>query len=249
MTFIFMKHSPTIRDSVPILGNDHPMRILIVEDEEKLAEPLKKGLELQGFTVDYLQDAEKARTRVKLYRDEYDCILLDLMMPGVDGATIAKEAREEGVTTPIIMLTARDETEMKVKLLNLGADDYIVKPYSIEEVVARINAVMRRPEQSIASVLKVRDIELDPGTHIVTKAGEPVQLTLKEFSLLEFFMRHPSEALKREAVLDHVWSFDFPAFSNVLDVHMKNLRKKLDDYGTGDPLFETIRGIGYRLNA
>lgn len=225
------------------------MRILIVEDEEKLAEPLKKGLELHGFTVDYLQDSEKARTRVKLYRDEYDVVLMDLMMPGIDGATITKEAREEGVTTPIIMLTARDETDMKVKLLNMGADDYIVKPYSIEEVVARINAVMRRPEQSIQTVLTVRDITLDPGKHVVTKSDKEVALTLKEFSLLEFFMRHPNEAMKREAVLDHVWSFDFPAFSNVLDVHMKNLRKKLDDYGDSDPLFETIRGIGYRLNA
>ncbi len=244
-----MKLSYTVRDSVSIFRNTVYMRILIVEDEEKLAEPLKKGLELNGFTVDYLQDAEKARTRVKLYRDEYDCILLDLMMPGVDGATICREAREEGVTTPIIMLTARDETDMKVKLLNLGADDYMVKPYSIEEVIARINAVMRRPEQSIATVLKVRDIELDPGKHTVMKDGEAIQLTLKEFSLLEFFMRHPNEAMKREAVLDHVWSFDFPAFSNVLDVHMKNLRKKLDDYGDEYPLFETIRGIGYRLNA
>jgi two-component system OmpR family response regulator len=244
-----MKLSSVLRDSVAIHVTLLNMRILIVEDEEKLAEPLKKGLELHGFTVDYLQDAEKARTRVKLYRDEYDCILLDLMMPGVDGATIAKEAREEGVTTPIIMLTARAETDMKVKLLNLGADDYIVKPYSLDEVVARINAVMRRPETQLPSVLKIRDIELDPGQHTVIKGGEPVALTLKEFSLLEFFMRHPNEALKREAVLDHVWSFDFPAFSNVLDVHMKNLRKKLDDYGDGDPLFETIRGIGYRLNA
>jgi len=232
-----------------IFTNALSMRILIVEDEEKLAEPLKKGLELNGFTVDYVQDAEKARTRVKLYRDEYDCILLDLMMPVVDGATICKEAREEGVTTPIIMLTARDETDMKVKLLNLGADDYIAKPYALPEVVARINAVLRRPEQSVATVLKIRDITLDPGKHTVTKDGKEISLTLKEFSLLEFFMRHPNEAMKREAVLDHVWSFDFPAFSNVLDVHMKNLRKKLDDYGEDDPLFETIRGVGYRLNA
>lgn len=223
------------------------MRLLIVEDEPKLAEPLKKGLEMKGFTVDYLEDAEKARTRVKLYRDEYDLILLDLMMPGVDGATICREAREEGVTTPIIMLTARDETDMKVKLLNMGADDYIVKPYSIEEVAARVNAVLRRPEQSLPTVLTVRDITLDPAKHVVTKGGEEVALTLKEFSLLEFFMRNPGEALKREAVLDHVWSFDFPAFSNVLDVHMKNLRKKLDDYDD-TPLFETIRGVGYRLN-
>ncbi|MDB5245568.1 MAG: Two-component system, OmpR family, response regulator [Parcubacteria group bacterium] len=224
------------------------MRILLVEDEVKLAEPLKKGLELKGYTVDYLEDSEKARTRILLYRDEYDLILLDLMMPGVDGATICKEAREAGVTTPIIMLTARGETDMKVKLLNLGADDYIVKPYSIEEVVARMNAVLRRPEVALSTILSVRDITLDPTKHTVTKGGKEISLTLKEFSLLEFFLRHPNEAMKREEVLDHVWSFDFPAFSNVLDVHMKNLRKKLDDYADQDPLFETIRGIGYRLN-
>ena len=225
------------------------MRILIVEDEVKLGEALKKGLEMRGFTADYLEDSEKALTRIKLYRNEYDLILLDLMMPGVDGAQICREARAEGVTTPIIMLTARDETDMKVKLLDLGADDYITKPYKMEEVIARVNAVLRRPETALPTVLAVRDITLDPGKHVVTKGGKEVALTLKEFSLLEFFMRHPNEALKREAVLDHVWSFDFPAFSNVLDVHMKNLRKKLDDYGDSDPLFETIRGVGYRLNA
>lgn len=224
------------------------MRILIVEDEEKLAEATKKGLELKGFTVDWLDDSEKARTRIMLYRDEYDLILLDLMLPGVDGATICKDVRAEGVTTPIIILTARDETENKVELLNLGADDYLPKPFSFDELVARINAVLRRPEQALPSVLTIRDITLDPGKHTVTKGGKEVSLTLKEFSLLEFFMRHPNQALKREAVLDHVWSFDFPAFSNVLDVHMKNLRKKLDDYENSDPLFETIRGVGYRLN-
>jgi DNA-binding response OmpR family regulator len=224
------------------------MRILIVEDEEKLAQATKKGLELKGFTVDWLAEGEKARTRMMLYRDEYDIVLLDLMLPGVDGATICKEVRESGVTTPIIVLTARDETESKVDLLNLGADDYLAKPFSFDELVARINAVLRRPEQALPSVLTVRDITLDPAKHTVTKGGKEVSLTLKEFSLLEFFMRHPNEAVKRETVLDHVWSFDFPAFSNVLDVHMKNLRKKLDDYGEADPLFETIRGIGYRLN-
>jgi len=224
------------------------MRILIVEDEEKLAEATKKGLELKGFTVDWLAEGEKARTRMLLYRDEYDLILLDLMLPGIDGSAICKDVRAEGVTTPIIVLTARDETETKIDLLNLGADDYLAKPFSFDELVARINAVLRRPEQALPSVLTVRDITLDPAKHIVTKGGEEVSLTLKEFSLLEFFMRHPNEAMKREAVLDHVWSFDFPAFSNVLDVHMKNLRKKLDDYGEDDPLFETIRGVGYRLN-
>lgn len=224
------------------------MRILIVEDEEKLAEATKKGLELKGFTVDWLAEGEKARTRMMLYRDEYDLVLLDLMLPEVDGATICKDVREAGVTTPIIVLTARDETDMKVDLLNLGADDYLPKPFSFDELVARMNAVLRRPEQALPSVLSIRDITLDPAKHTVTKGGQEVSLTLKEFSLLEFFMRHPNEAVKRETVLDHVWSFDFPAFSNVLDVHMKNLRKKLDDYGESDPLFETIRGIGYRLN-
>jgi DNA-binding response OmpR family regulator len=224
------------------------MRILIVEDEAKLAQAIKKGLELKGFTVDWLEDGEKARTRILLYKNEYDLILLDLMLPDVSGNEICRDVREAGVTTPIIMLTARDEVEYKIELLNSGADDYITKPFSFDEMIARIQAVLRRPEQSIAGVLKVRDIELDPAKHSVTKNDKEVSLTLKEFSLLELFMRSPDKALTRETILDHVWSFDFPGFSNVLDVHMKNLRKKLSDNATNDPLFETIRGVGYRLN-
>lgn len=225
------------------------MRILVVEDEAKLAEAVKKGLELKGFTVDWLENGEKARTRILLYKNEYDLVLLDLMLPDVDGATICRDVREAGVMTPIIMLTARDETEYKIDLLNSGADDYITKPFSFDELVARIQAVLRRPSDALPGKLQVRDLELDPVRHTVTKSEQPVQLTLKEFSLLELFMRHINEALPREQILDHVWSFDFPGFSNVLDVHMKNLRKKLDDYGDTDPLFETIRGVGYRLNA
>lgn len=224
------------------------MRILLVEDETKLAEAVKRGLELKGFTVDWLSDGDKARTRVLLYKDEYDLVLLDLMLPDVDGATICRDAREAGVTTPIIMLTARDETEYKIDLLNMGADDYITKPFSFDELVARIQAVLRRPSDALPGTLTVRDIELDPVRHSVTKGGKEISLTLKEFSLLELFMRHPNETLPREQILDHVWSFDFPGFSNVLDVHMKNLRKKLDDYADADPLFETVRGVGYRLN-
>ncbi len=223
------------------------MRILIVEDEAKLAEALKRGLESKGFAVDWLADSEKARTRIMLYRDEYED-----RAPAEGGATgagvppgPARAAR--GVRTPIIILTARDETEYKVELLNCGADDYLAKPFSFEELVARINAVLRRPEQTVATSLKVRDIEMDTGKRSVTKAGKDVALTLKEYSLLEFFLRHPDEALTRESILDHVWSFDFPGFSNVLDVHMKNLRKKLDTYDDA-PLFETVRGVGYRLN-
>ena len=224
------------------------MRILIVEDEAKLAEAVKRGLELKGFSVDWLSDSDKARTRILLYKDEYDLVLLDLMLPGISGDQICRDVREAGVTTPIIMLTARDEIEYKIDLLNSGADDYITKPFAFDELIARINAVLRRPEQSHTGPLKIRDIELDPTKHSVTKGGTEVSLTLKEFSLLELFMRHPDEALPRETILDHVWNFDFPGFSNVLDVHMKNLRKKLDDHENNDPIFETIRGVGYRIN-
>jgi DNA-binding response OmpR family regulator len=224
------------------------MRILIVEDEAGLAEALKKGLELKGYAVDWLGSGEEARTRILLYRNEYDLIILDLMLPGTDGATICRDARAQGVTTPIIVLTARDEAEQKIDLLNLGADDYMVKPFAFDELVARITAVLRRPESALPALLTVRDLTLDPSRHVVTKSGKDVPLTLKEFALLEFFMRKPGVALSREDILDHVWNFDFSGFSNVLDVHMKNLRKKLDDYGNDSPLFETVRGVGYRLN-
>lgn len=221
------------------------MHILIVEDEEKLAKALKKGLELKGFAVDWLNDSEKARTRILLYRTEYDLIILDLMLPGIDGATITESVRKEGVTTPIIILTARNETEHKVDLLNKGADDYVVKPFSFEELISRINAVLRRPQVAQPVILRVGELEMNTSTRTVTKRGEEVPLTLKEFSLLECFMRQPNEVLSREKLFDHVWDFNSLSWSNVLDVHMKNLRKKLD--GSSDPLFETVRGVGYRL--
>jgi DNA-binding response OmpR family regulator len=222
------------------------MHILIVEDEEKLAKALKKGLELKGFAVDWLADSEKARTRILLYRNEYDLIILDLMLPGIDGATITESVRKDNVTTPIIILTARNETEHKVDLLNKGADDYIVKPFSFEELLARINSVMRRPTVAQPIVLKVGDLEMDTSTRTVKKEGSEIPLTLKEFSLLECFMRQPNEVLSREKLSDHVWDFNSLSWSNVLDVHMKNLRKKLNNEGDS-PLFETVRGVGYRL--
>ena len=221
------------------------MHLLIVEDEEKLARALKKGLELKGFAVDWLSDSEKAKTRILLYRNEYDLIILDLMLPGIDGATITESVRKEGVTTPIIILTARNETEHKVDLLNKGADDYIVKPFSFEELLSRINAVLRRPATQKPVTLKVGELEMDTATRTVRKRGEEIPLTLKEFSLLECFMRQPNEVLSREKLFDHVWDFNSLSWSNVLDVHMKNLRKKL--HNDGEPMFETVRGVGYRL--
>jgi DNA-binding response OmpR family regulator len=205
------------------------MRILVVEDDARLAETLKRGLEMKGFTVDIVTEGEKARTRILLYKDAYDVIVLDRMLPGSDGGEICRDVREEGILTPIIMLTARDEDSSKVELLNAGADDYLTKPFSFDELVARISALLRRPTSTLPSVLKVRDIEFDLGKRVATKAGKPLLLTLKEFSLLEYFMRQPNEALPRERILDHAWGFDFLGFSNVLDVHIKNLRKKIDD--------------------
>ncbi len=224
------------------------MHLLIVEDEEKLAKALKKGLESKGFAVDWLSDSEKARNRILLYRNEYDLILLDLMLPGIDGAAITDSVRKEGVSTPIIILTGRNETEHKVDLLNKGADDYIVKPFSFEELLARISSVLRRPSTTTPVTLRVGDIEMETATRVVRKNNKEIPLTLKEFSLLECFMREPGVVLTREKLFDHVWDFNSLSWSNVLDVHMKNLRKKLGSDEDGEPpLFETVRGVGYRL--
>lgn len=229
------------------------MHLLIVEDEEKLAKALKKGLEIKGYAVDWLADSQKALNRILMYRKEYDLILLDLMLPGMDGAEITEKVRQADVTTPIIILTARNETEHKVDLLNKGADDYIVKPFSFDELLARINSVLRRPSVTKPVILTVGDVSMDTATRTVTKGGKEIPLTLKEFSLLECFMRQPGEVLTREKLFDHVWDFNALSWSNVLDVHMKNLRKKLT-YGTdtngktSERFFETVRGVGYRLS-
>lgn len=223
------------------------MRLLIVEDEPKLAQVLKKGLEQKGFAVDWIADGEKAHSRILLYRKDYDLILLDVMLPGLDGADITESVRKEKVTTPIIVLTSRGETEHKVELLNKGADDYVVKPFAFSELVARINSVMRRPAVTQPSILKVGPLEMDASTRIVKKDGEEVPLTLKEFSILECFMREPNKVLSRENLIDHVWDFNSLSLSNVLDVHMKNIRKKLKD-DDGEQLFQTVRGVGYRLS-
>ncbi len=221
------------------------MHLLIVEDEEKLAKALKRGLESRGYAVDWLADPEKARNRILLYRNEYDLILLDLMLPGMDGAAITENVRKEGVSTPIIILTARGETEHKVELLNKGADDYLVKPFSFEELIARITSVLRRPKVAQPVILKVGTLEMDLSTRTVRRDGTEIPLTLKEFALLECFMREPQTVLSREKLFDHVWDFNSLSWSNVLDVHMKNLRKKLAH--DSEPVFETVRGVGYRL--
>ncbi|MBP9816730.1 MAG: response regulator transcription factor [Candidatus Pacebacteria bacterium] len=224
------------------------MRILIVEDEQKLAEGIKKGLEKRGYAVDMVDDGDKALTRLSVHRSDYDLVILDLMLPSKSGYEVCEGARARGVTVPILVLTARNEVENKVRLLLSGADDYLVKPFSFEELLARVHALLRRPATTVPDVLRVADIELDPSEHIVRRSGVEVPLTLKEFTLLEYFLRHPNEVVNREDLLSHLWDFNYESFSNVIDVHVKNLRRKLD--APDEPsLIETVRGVGYRLRA
>jgi len=224
------------------------MKILLVEDEQKLSAALSKGLSIEGYTVDVIADGKKALTRISLHRSDYDLIILDLMLPSMDGLEICKQVREWNITVPILVLTARAETDTKVQLLTSGADDYLVKPFSFAELVARMRALMRRPTEKLPEKLVIGTIELDPGSRKVTREGKEVPLTLKEFGLLEYFMRHPNQVVNREDLLNHLWDFNYAGFSNVVDVHVKNLRRKLSDGDRGE-LLETVRGIGYRLAA
>jgi len=222
------------------------MRILLVEDEKKLADVIARGLTQKGYAVDVINEGDKAFDRISLNHIDYDLVVLDLMLPGMDGTSITKAVRERDITVPILILTARDEVENKVDLLLSGADDYLVKPFSFDELTARIQALLRRPTEMLQSTLKVRDIELKPAEREVKKDGKIIPLTLKEFVLLEYFMRHPNKAINREELLSHLWDFNYDSFSNVVDVHVKNLRRKLDKNGDKD-LLETVRGVGYRL--
>jgi DNA-binding response OmpR family regulator len=168
------------------------------------------------------------------------------MLPSMDGYEICKQVREMNITIPILVLTARGETDTKVQMLLTGADDYLVKPFSFAELVARLKALMRRPTESLPETLKIGDIELNPGERSVKREGQEIALTLKEFGLLEYFMRHPNQVVNREDLLNHLWDFNYVGFSNVVDVHVKNLRRKLSQGGNRDVL-ETVRGIGYRM--
>jgi len=222
------------------------MKVLLVEDETKLADAIKHGLELEGYAVDIVSDGKKALTRVSLHRDDYDIVILDLMLPSMDGLEVCKEMRAKNITLPVLVLTARSEIDTKVSLLLSGADDYLVKPFSFAELSARLQALLRRPQENLPEVLEIGTIKLDLGTRRVSRAGKDIPLTLKEFGLLEYFMRHPNQVVNREDILNHLWDFNYVGFSNVVDVHIKNLRRKLEGKD-GDGVLETVRGIGYRL--
>ena len=222
------------------------MKILLIEDETKLAKSLKTGLLQEGYTVDHIENGEIAERRIISNKNSYDIILLDIMIPGKDGLTLCKDLRKNKITIPILMLTARDTKQDIVLGLDSGADDYLIKPFSFEELLARIRAISRRPQKIFQEILETKDIKLNPISKEVFLKNEKLNLTAKEFKILEFMMKHAGDVVSREMILSNVWDFAFDSFSNVVDVHIKNLRKKINKY---DELLETVHGMGYKIKA
>ncbi len=220
------------------------MRILIVEDEEKLARYLKKGLEESSYVVDLALNGTDGLHLAT--HEAYDLMILDIMLPEHDGVTILKHVRSAGIITPVIFLTAKDSTEDKVAGLNIGADDYIVKPFSFHELLARVRACLRRGSHKTSSELKVADLTLDPIVRKVFREGKKIEVSPIEFSLLEYLMHNAGQVVTRTMISEHVWDSNFESFSNVVDVHIAKLRNKIDkDFGV--KLIHTRRGAGYVL--
>jgi len=219
------------------------MRILLVEDELKMARAIRRGLEQEGYAVEAVTDGTDAVHR-GLY-EEYDAIVLDVMLPGLDGFSVCRELRSKGRWAPVLMLTARDGVDDRIRGLDAGADDYLVKPFSFGELLARLRALVRRGAAARPATMEVHDVVLDPATHRVTRAGEPVDVSAREFALLEFLMRHAGEVVSRTRILEHVWDVNYDGFSNVVDVYVGYLRRKLDAPGEDPSFIRTVRGVGY----
>lgn len=220
------------------------IRILVVEDEASLLKIIAKRLTEEGYSIDMCSDGEEGRYYIEL--TEYDCIVLDLMLPKVDGLTLLKELRLNGKMTPVLLLTARDTIEDRVVGLDAGADDYLVKPFSFDELLARVRALLRRQGENKGVILNIADLSLDTLSHSAVRGGKTLELTSKEYSVLEYFMRNKGRILTRSQIAEHVWNFDFDCGSNIVDVYVRYLRSKIDD-GFDKKLIHTIRGSGYVL--
>ncbi len=220
------------------------MRILVVEDDLRLGSSLKKGLEGNHYAVDLVADGEDAV--LAALATSYDLILLDILLPHLSGLEVCKQLREQGKTMPILLLTALGEVEDRVKGLDLGADDYLVKPFALSELEARVRALLRRSSPIKTLTLQFMDITLDTCTHAVRRGERSIMLGNKEYALLEFFMRHPHQVLSRTMIAEHVWDGDADHFSNVIDVYIRYLRRKLCDQNEPDVIY-TVRGSGYQL--
>lgn len=220
------------------------MRILFAEDVRKLASFVKRGLEAQSYTVDCVFDGVAAEQRA--LSDEYDLIVLDIMLPGKDGLDVCRAVREQGIHAPILMLTARGTIEDRVTGLNQGADDYLVKPFDFKELSARVRALLRRPRGVQSDVYTIRDITVDTAAQSVSRGGVRINLSLKEYAVLEYLCRNSNIALSRDRILEHCWGWDYDSFSNIVDVYIRKLRQKLDP-ANPEKHIKTVRGVGYRL--
>ncbi len=221
------------------------MRVLIVEDEARLGELVLKHLHQEGHVGTLIGSGEEALLRVA--ETTYDAIVLDIMLPGVDGIAVCRALRRRGVRTPILLLTARDAVEDRVAGLDAGADDYLVKPFAVAELLARLRALNRRPPETHVPILTVGDLRLDPATRQVWRGDQEYRLPNKEFRILEYLMRHPNQVLTRTMIAERVWNDPFVELTNVIDVHIGSLRRKLDDPYVIRRI-ETVRGVGYRLS-
>ncbi|EDK72522.1 two component transcriptional regulator, winged helix family [candidate division TM7 genomosp. GTL1] len=222
------------------------MRILVVEDERKIALALKKGLEQEAFAVDVVHDGESGLSYAE--DDSYDLIVLDRMLPGLDGLEICRQLRESGAKTPIIMLTAKDRIRDRVTGLDAGADDYLVKPFAFEELLARIRSLLRRPQDLLGEVLQIGDLTLNTITYEVKRGTTPVSLTQKEFALLEYLMRSQGRVVTKDMILNHVWDYDADILPNTIEVYIGYLRSKVERPFEGHPrLIHTQRGFGYKM--
>ena len=220
------------------------MRILLVEDDRKAVRVLRQGLEEEGFVVDVAASGDEGEERAAI--NHYDLILLDWLLPGRPGIEVCRELRAREVSTPILMLTAKDALADRIAGLDTGADDYLTKPFAFTELLARIRALLRRSEVTRAPVLRVADLTLDPVSHRITRAGVPISLTAKEYAILVFLMRHAGEVVTRTQLGEHVWEADFDNLTNLVDVHVSHLRTKIDQ-AAAVALIHTVRGRGYRL--
>lgn len=220
------------------------MRILIAEDDEKVLSFVLKGFKEQGITAEGVRDGREAYFRAT--QETYDCLVLDIMMPHWSGLEVLSQIRKKGILTPVLFLTARDAVGDRVKGLEAGADDYLAKPFAFSELLARVRALARRGQGQAAAELTVADLTLDPVRRRVTRAGRAIELTPKEFALLQFLMEREGEAVTRTALTEQVWGYDFDSMTNVIDVHIRRLREKMDE-PFKRPLIHTLRGVGYLL--
>ena len=221
------------------------MRILVVDDERAVRDSLRRALELEGYEIELAGDGREALYRLDS-ETQPDAIILDVLMPGLDGLEVCRRIRATGNSVPVLMLTARDAVENRVEGLDAGADDYVTKPFALEELLARVRALIRRSTDGANEKLRFADLELDPGTREVRRGGEPIELTRTEFSLLELFLRNPRQVLTRSIIFERVWGYDFGYASNSLDVYIGYLRRKTEAGGR-PRLIQTIRGVGYAL--